>query len=173
MSKIATAIFGCGHFWSKEPLFQQLHGVLSTRVGFMGGWTLDPTYAEVNQKMSGHAEVVEVTYDTTQTRFPQLLKAFFSFHDATRDRSTKGGQYRSVVFYRKAKERIITERAIELLRKNGVAATTEIKPAQIFWEAEKPLTTRPSKPVATVAAAPRPNLKQMSLQDAARCFVGS
>ena len=166
MSRQATAIFGCGCFWHKEHLFRQLHGVIKTRVGFMGGWQHAPTYQEVCAKGTGHAEVVEVTYDTTLTRFPQLLKAFFSFHDATRDRTVKGGQYRSVVFYRKAKERIIAERAIELLKDNEVNVTTQVVPAQIFWEAEQPKqhVTPQAKPLLPNTA----ELKAMSFMQAAQ-----
>ena len=159
MSRFATAIFGCGCFWHKEHLFGRLHGVKDTRVGFMGGWAHSPTYQEVCAKGTGHAEVVEVTYDTHETRFPQLLKAFFSFHDATRDRTVKGGQYRSVVFYRKAKERIIAERAIELLRQHGVDVTTQVLPAQIFWEAEQ--AALPS------AASAKPSAPRLPLPDVA------
>ena len=133
----------------------------------MGGWTHNPSYQDVSGKMTGHAEVVEVTYDTTVTRFPQLLKAFFSFHDACRDRTIKGGQYRSVVFYRKAKERIIAERAVELLRKNGVEVTTKVEPAQIFWEAEKQHQGYAARSEGYDKLAPNPALDAATLEEAA------
>ena len=167
MSRLTTATFGCGCFWTKEHLFGQLHGVTATRVGFMGGWLMDPTYRQVCEKTSGHAEVVEVTYDTERTRFPALLKAFFSFHDATRDRTGKGGQYRSVVFFRKAKERIITERAIELLRGHGLAITTQVEPAKVFWPAEERHQGYVARTGLRTEARPQTGLDEMSLAEAA------
>ena len=167
MSRLATATFGCGCFWTKEHLFGQLHGVTATRVGFMGGWVMNPTYRQVCEKTSGHAEVVEVTYDTELTRFPALLKAFFSFHDATRDRSAKGGQYRSVVFYRKAKERVIAERAVELLREHGLSITTAIEPAKVFWPAEARHQGYVTRTGLRTEDSPRLGLEDMSLEEAA------
>ena len=170
MSRRATATFGCGSFWTKRRLFGALHGVTDVRVGYMGGTTLNPTQQQVAQKTTGHTEVVEVTYDPDQTRFPQLLKAFFSFHDATRDRSGKGGQYRSVVFCRKAKEEIIAKRAIELLRREGLEVTTRVESAQIFWEAA-PSPQRGTARTLRAADdrdAPSTRLAGLSLVEAAR-----
>ena len=167
MSRLTTAVFGCGCFWTKEHLFGQLHGVVSTRVGFMGGWTIEPTYRQVCEKTTGHAEVVEVTYDSELTRFPTILKAFFSFHDATRDRSTKGGQYRSVVFYRKAKERVIAERAVELLREHGLEITTRIEPAKVFWPAEERHQRYVARTGLRAEASPSQQLESMTLEEAA------
>lgn len=133
----------------------------------MGGWVHNPSYHDVCQKMTGHAEVVEVTYDTTKTRFPQLLKAFFSFHDATRDRTTKGGQYRSVIFYTKAKEQIIAQRAIEVLKEHGIQVTTLVKPALIFWEAEKRHQGYVDRTGHYSDKVPDPNLESLTLEEAA------
>ncbi len=165
--RLATATFGCGCFWGKEHLFSQLHGVTSTRVGFMGGWKMDPSYHEVCEKTTGHSEVVEVTYDPDLTRFPYLLKAFFSFHDATIDRRDGGGQYRSVVFHRKAKEQILAQRAIELLRESGLAVSTVVLPAQIFWEAEARHQHYVARTGHRAEAHPNPNLRELSLREAA------
>lgn len=165
--RTAIATFGCGCFWTKQHLFGQLHGVVATRVGFMGGWTMSPSYREVCQKTTGHAEVVEVTYDRDATRFSHLLKAFFCFHDAARDRTDKGGQYRSVVFYRKAKERILTERAIELLRCAGLDVTTQVKPAQLFWEAAPRHQGYVARTGHRLELAPPDGLADLSLRQAA------
>lgn len=128
---------------------------------------MDPSYRQVCEKTTGHAEVVEVTYDSELTRFPALLKAFFSFHDATRDRTAKGGQYRSVVFYRKAKEQILSERAIELLREHGLAITTLVEPAKVFWPAEDRHQGYVARTGLRTEASPRRGLEDMSLEEAA------
>ncbi len=130
-----TVFFGSGGFWSRQPLFDRLHGVVGTRSGYMGGWGVNPTRDQVNSGMTGHTEVVEVTFDTNLTKFRTLLKAFFSFHDPTVAREEKGGQYRSIVFCRKAKQNITTERAIALLRDNGLEVVTRVKDAGLFWVA--------------------------------------
>ena len=136
-ARTETVFFGSGGFWSRQPLFDQLHGVVDTRSGYMGGWGVNPTRDQVNSGMTGHTEVVEVTFDTNLTQFRTLLKAFFSFHDPTIAREEKGGQYRSIVFCRKAKQNIICERAIALLRDNGLDVVTQVKDAGSFWVAEE------------------------------------
>ena len=168
MKRLETAYFGCGCFWTKEYLFSQLHGVHATRTGYMGGWTVDPTYQEVCSKTTGHAEVVEVVFDTTKTRFRHLLKAFFSFHDATRDRKDNGGQYRSVVFCRKAKHRIVSERAIDLLRNNGLDVRTEVESAAVFWPAEDRHQNYIRRQNNPGTKSHHPTLKEVSLLDAAK-----
>lgn len=167
MRRLTTAVFGCGCFWTKEHLFSQLHGVVSTRVGFMGGWVMNPSYAEVCQKTTGHAEVVEVTFDRDITSYSQLLKAFFSFHDSSRDRRSKGGQYRSVLFCRKAKERVIAERAIELLKDSGMAVFTTVEPAGILYEAEKRHQRYVNRTGHHVDKKPNPDLSSLTLVEAA------
>ncbi len=137
MSSLRKAYFGCGCFWTKEYLFSQLPGVVATRTGYMGGDTPQPTYHQVCTKTTGHAEVVEVSYDPVETSLLELLKRFFSFHDATRDRSEKGGQYRSVVFWRKPEERVELTSEINALKSAGLAVTTSIEKVTTFWEAEE------------------------------------
>ena len=135
--RIEQVYFGAGAWRQVQPLFAQLHGVTATRAGYMGGWTVQPSPEQIASGLTGHAEVVEVNFDTRQTSLRSLLKAFFSFHDATIDRrKVGGGQYRSVVFCRKAKQHIVTRRAIELLADNELPVATEIKDAGIFWPAE-------------------------------------
>ncbi len=134
-ARTETVYFGSGGFWSRQPLFDKLHGVVGTRSGYMGGWGVNPTRDQVSSGMTGHTEVVEVTFDTNLTKFRTLLKAFFSFHDPTVAREEKGGQYRSIVFCRKAKQNIVTERAIALLRDNGLDVVTQVKDAGLFWVA--------------------------------------
>jgi len=131
------AYFGCGCFWTKEFLFGKLPGVVATQTGYMGGSSAQPTYHKVCTKTTGHAEVVEVTYDSEKTSLEQLLKGFFAFHDATKDRSGNGGQYRSVVFWRKQEERTFLETTFSALRENGFLISTSIEKVDTFWEAEE------------------------------------
>jgi len=131
------AYFGCGCFWTKEFLFSKLPGVVATKTGYMGGTSAQPTYHQVCTKTTGHAEVVEVTYDPRKTSLEQLLKGFFAFHDATKDRRGNGGQYRSVVFWRKQEERILLENIFSALRNDGFLISTSIEKADTFWEAEE------------------------------------
>ncbi len=137
MAALQKAYFGCGCFWTKEYLFSKMPGVVSTCTGFMGGDTDDPTYHEVCTKKTGHAEVVEVTFDANLTSLEILLKGFFGFHDATKDRSTKGGQYRSVVFWRKLRDRDTLRSIVADLKAAGLSVSTSIEEASTFWESEE------------------------------------
>jgi peptide methionine sulfoxide reductase msrA/msrB len=130
------AIFAAGCFWSKEYLFAHASGVVSTRVGYTGGHTENPTYKQVLTKTTGHAEAVEVTFDPTQTSFETLAKFFFEIHDPTIDRTSKGGQYRSAIFYDNASQKVIAENLIANLQLNGYNIATKIEPACTFWQAE-------------------------------------
>ena len=132
--RVEQVYFGGGPARKLEPLMAQLHGVVGTRRGAMGGWTVSPSQEQLNSGLTGHAEVVEVDFDTNSTNLRHLLKAFFSCHDATVDRTeVRGGQHRSVVFCRKAKQNIVTRRAIDLLVGNGLEVSTLVKDAGIFW----------------------------------------
>ena len=168
-----TVYFGCGSAQRRRPLFEQLHGVTATRVGYMGGWTAQPSATQVASRLTGHTEVVEVTYDTNATKLTALLKAFFSFHDATLDRAGDGGPHGSVVFCRKAKHNIVTERAIALLRKHGLDVATRVKDAGMFWEAQPErqpsrLAAKSQVPEAdTTATEASEALRAMSLVEAA------
>lgn len=109
---------------------------MATRVGFTGGHTQNPTYRQVCTKTTGHAEAVEVTYDADLTSFKDLAKLFFEMHDPTIDRSSKGGQYRSAIFYQDQHQKEITEGLIALLKDNGFDIKTSLEPASVFWQAE-------------------------------------
>ncbi|MCB0633091.1 MAG: peptide-methionine (S)-S-oxide reductase MsrA [Lewinella sp.] len=129
-------MFAAGCFWSKEYAFNRRPGVLSTRVGYIGGHTENPTYKEVCSKISGHAEAVEVTFDPDQTDFETLAKYFFEIHDPSIDRRAKGGQYRSAIFYTNDKQLQIAEELIAALRQKGIDVATSLEPATTFWSAE-------------------------------------
>lgn len=136
MAVFETIIFAAGCFWSKEFLFAQLPGVRHTRVGYTGGHTENPTYKSVLTKTTGHAEAVEVTFDPTQTSFEALAQFFFEIHDPTIDRTGKGGQYRSAIFYKNESQKTIAIALISALKVNGYDVVTQLEPAGVFWQAE-------------------------------------
>lgn len=131
-----TAVFACGCFWSKEYWFQQAEGVVSTRVGYTGGHTEHPTYKEVCKKQTGHAEAVEVTFRTDMTSFADLCRLFFDMHNPTIDRRDKGGQYRSAIFYKNEKQKMVAEEMMDEMKKEGLQVVTELAAADMFWQAE-------------------------------------
>jgi peptide-methionine (S)-S-oxide reductase len=137
-----TATFGSGCFWCTEAVFQQLKGVESVVSGYSGGTVPNPTYEQVCGKKTGHAEVVQITYDPAVVSFPELLEVFWRSHDpTTKDRQGNdvGPQYRSVVFYHSDRQR---EWAEEYKRKIDAAGVfpapvvTEIAPFSAFYPAE-------------------------------------
>ena len=138
MEKKAT--FGAGCFWGVEAAFRQLEGVTRTRVGYSGGTLEDPTYEDVCSHTTGHAEVVEVTYDPERITYEQLLDVFWGKHDPTqlnRQGWDIGDQYRSVIFFHDAEqeESALRSKASEQVNRSG-AIVTVVEPAQTFYEAE-------------------------------------
>lgn len=170
--RIEQVYFGGGPVRRLEPLLAQLHGVAATRRGAMGGWTVSPSQEQLNSGLTGHAEVVEVDFDTNETKLRHLLKAFFSFHDATVDRTTeRGGQYRSVVFCRKAKQAIVTRRAIDLLAGNGHEVITLVKDAGIFWPSASANEHYTRAATRHLRVVPEAELEEMSLLEAAKATL--
>lgn len=140
---IEKATFGAGCFWGVEARFAEMPGVLDTAVGYEGGELEHPTYKEVCMDRTGHAEVVEVTFDPSRLPYESLLDAFFAMHDPTqvnRQGPDFGTQYRSVVFAhsdeqaRQAREKIAELNATGAYRK---PIATGVQPAQTFWKAEE------------------------------------
>jgi len=140
---IEKATFGAGCFWGVEAKFGELAGVIDTAVGYEGGSLEHPTYKEVCTDRTGHAEVVEVTFDPSRISYDRLLDLFFSLHDPTqlnRQGPDWGTQYRSVVFthsdeqFRQAREKIADLAATGMFRKPVV---TEVMPSVRFWKAEE------------------------------------
>ena len=138
MEKKAT--FGAGCFWGVEAAFRQLDGVTRTRVGYSGGRTVNPTYEDVCSHRTGHAEVVEVTYDPERVSYEQLLDVFWHKHDPTqlnRQGWDIGDQYRSVVFTHDEEQREAAVRSKAREQVNWSAPiVTQVEPAQTFHEAE-------------------------------------
>ena len=138
MEKKAT--FGAGCFWGVESAFRQLDGVTRTRVGYSGGRTDNPTYEDVCSHRTGHAEVVEVTYDPERVSYEQLLDVFWHKHDPTqlnRQGWDIGDQYRSVVFTHDEEQREAAVRSKAREQANWSAPiVTQVEPAKTFYEAE-------------------------------------
>jgi peptide-methionine (S)-S-oxide reductase len=134
------ATFGAGCFWGVEAAFRQLEGVTKTEVGYEGGTLENPTYEDVCSHTTGHAEVVEVTYDPEQISYDQLLDVFWAKHDPTqlnRQGWDIGDQYRSVVFVHDEEQREAAERSKAEQQKHYRApVVTVIEPAQTFYVAE-------------------------------------
>ncbi len=139
MAESKIAIFASGCFWGTEYHFQRTRGVLSTRAGYTGGHTENPTYGEVCSGTTGHAEAIEVVYDPDQTDYETLTKLFFETHDPTQvggQGPDIGDQYRSVVFYLDKEQKAITDKLIGILRQTGYEVATSVEPAKTFWPAE-------------------------------------
>jgi len=136
---LGIAYFAGGCFWGVEYYFQKEEGVLSTRVGYMGGDKRFPTYKDVCADDTGHAETVEVIYDASVVSYEKLAKLFFEIHDPTqlnRQGPDIGSQYRSVIFYTNDEQKRVAERLIEQLKEKGYNVVTEVEEAGEFWLAE-------------------------------------
>ena len=134
------ATFGGGCFWGVEAAFRRLDGVTATRVGYAGGRVESPSYQQVCYEDTGHAEVVEVTYDDEKTPYEQLLAVFWAEHDATqlrRQGRDVGDQYRSVIFAHDEAQRIAAKDSVERVQARlSKLVVTSIEDAPPFWEAE-------------------------------------
>jgi peptide-methionine (S)-S-oxide reductase len=136
-----TATFGGGCFWCIEAAFRELGGIESVTSGYAGGHTEAPTYKEVCSGSTGHAEVVQVTYDPDVITYEELLEVFFTVHDPTqlnRQGPDVGSQYRSIVLYRDGDQQRTAEAYIEALdAEYDDDVVTELEPLETFYEAEQ------------------------------------
>lgn len=139
---LQQATFGSGCFWCTEGVFQQLKGVHSVVSGYSGGHVKNPTYKQVCGGDTGHAEVVQITFDPGVISFEDLLQVFWRTHDPTtlnRQGNDVGTQYRSVVFFHSDEQRQIAEQYKQQLDRSGSFArpiVTEIVPFDVFYPAE-------------------------------------
>ncbi len=141
LDTLQKAYFASGCFWCVEGIFESVEGVREVVSGYSGGQTENPTYEEVCTGRTGHAETVEIYYDSTKVSYATLLKVFFASHDPTtlnRQGPDGGTQYRSAIFYRNAAEKAAAKAYIDSLLENKVYAkvTTELSPLTIFYPAE-------------------------------------
>jgi peptide-methionine (S)-S-oxide reductase len=162
---VGMAVFGGGCFWCTEAVFQDLRGVRSVLPGYSGGTVANPTYQQVCTDTTGHAEVVEVTYDPREISYRDLLGVFFATHDPTtldRQGNDVGSQYRSVVFYSDEEQRRQAEQAIAELEQEGVYGApivTQVEPLDVFYEAEayhrNYFRNNPDQPYCSAVVAPK------------------
>ena len=139
-----VAEFALGCFWGEEKLFWQMPGVVTTAVGYEGGFTPNPTYEEVCSGRTGHAETVRVVFDPKRISYKDLLKAFWEAHDPTqgmRQGNDRGSQYRSAIFYHSPEQKAQAEESLAAYAKQLAGAgysdiTTEVVPASEFYFAE-------------------------------------
>lgn len=138
---LETATFGSGCFWKPQVVMNQLSGVVSTAVGYMGGTVKNPTYEQVCTDKTGHAEVVQVKFDPEKISYGKLLEVFWAMHDPTqlnRQGPDRGAQYRSVIFCHSPEQMAAAQASLE---KQQAASkkkiVTEISPASDFWLAEE------------------------------------
>ena len=137
------AFFAAGCFWGVESTFQDLNGVVSTTVGYSGGKVKNPSYELVCTGITGHAEAVEVVYDSKIVSYKQLLDSFFTLHDPTtlnRQGPDVGTQYRSAIFYNNAEEKKLAEETITEINESGKfpnKIVTEVESASNFYSAEE------------------------------------
>jgi len=140
--KTETATFGTGCYWCTEAQFQQLKGVEKVESGFSGGYVDHPTYRQVCNGTTGHAEVINIYYDPSVIRFDELLEAFWASHDPTtlnRQGNDVGTQYRSVIFYHNDEQKQKAEAYKQRLSDEKIwrdPIVTEIAPFTIFYKAE-------------------------------------
>jgi peptide-methionine (S)-S-oxide reductase len=137
------ATFGAGCFWGVEARFQQEPGVMETAVGYEGGSIENPTYEDVCTDATGHAEVVEVTFNPQKVSYAALLNLFFELHDPTqmnRQGPDWGTQYRTVVFFHSPEQEAAARAAIARLdasHRYAKPIATQVVPAGTFWRAEE------------------------------------
>lgn len=137
--ELETATLAGGCFWCVEAVFQKLEGVESVAPGYMGGQTADPTYEQVCGGTTGHAEVIQITFDPTKISFEELLSVFFQTHDPTqlnRQGNDIGTQYRSAIFYHSDQQKQIAETLKSGLIQQKVPIVTEIAQASKMYVAE-------------------------------------
>ena len=136
------AIFAAGCFWGVEELIRKLPGVLETEVGYCGGASAaDAIYQKVKTGTTGHAESIQVTFDSNILKYEQLVQAFFKLHDPTtlnQQGNDKGTQYRSVIFYGNEAQKQVAEKVKQNIDQSGQwkPIVTEIRPAGDFYSAE-------------------------------------
>jgi len=141
MQEIAT--FGAGCFWGIEAAFRRVPGVLDAAVGYSGGRTENPSYQDVCTDTTGHAEVVQVTFDPAKLSYEQLLDVFWTIHDPTqvnRQGPDYGKQYRTAIFFHSPEQEAEAKKSKQALEASGKLrrpVATEITAASPFWRAEE------------------------------------
>lgn len=161
--EIASLAGGC--FWCLEAVYQELRGVELVESGYMGGHIRNPSYREVCNGTTGHAEIVQVTFDTQEVSFKEILQLFFTIHDPTtlnRQGADVGTQYRSAIFYHSDEQKATAEEVIREITAAGVWSNpivTEVAAADTFYKAEdyhqNYYTQNGGQPYCRVVIAPK------------------
>jgi len=159
------ATLGGGCFWCLEAVFEQLKGVTKVESGYAGGNVAEPTYQRVCTGSTGHAEVVQVTFDAAVVSFREVLEVFFGIHDPTtlnRQGADVGTQYRSAIFYHTPEQKQVAEDLIRDLNAAGIwgkPIVTEVVPFQVFFKAEdyhqEYFRGNPGQPYCQAVVAPK------------------
>jgi peptide-methionine (S)-S-oxide reductase len=143
-NNLQTATFAAGCFWGVDEEFRKVKGVKSTIVGYTGGWFEYPSYEHVCTDKTGHAEAIQIMYDSKEVSYEELLKVFWSIHNPTtknRQGFDYGTQYRSAIFYHTPQQEEIARKSMEELEKSerfkNKRIMTEIVPATTFYKAEE------------------------------------
>lgn len=165
MNNEQIAIFAGGCFWCTEPVFTQLKGVSKVVSGYIGGHTLNPTYKDICNGDTGHAEAIEIHYNSAEISYGQLLEVFLVAHDPTtpnRQGNDIGTQYRSAVFYLDDAQRESAKQIIQEFDERHIynaPIVTEVVPATTFYPAEDYhqyyFAKNPSQPYCLAVAAPK------------------
>ena len=164
-NNLETATLAGGCFWCIEPVFDDLRGVEDVVSGYAGGHTDNPTYRQVCEGDTGHAEVIQVKFDPSQISFKEILQVFFSVHDPTtlnRQGNDVGTQYRSAIFYHDDDQKRVAEETIREVEAEGIwddPIVTEVVPLGKFWPAEdyhqEYFTNNPNQPYCAAVVAPK------------------
>jgi peptide-methionine (S)-S-oxide reductase len=162
-TEVATLAGGC--FWCLEAAYDELKGVFSVESGYSGGHVENPTYKQVCNGLTGHAEVVQVTFDPQVISFKDILNVFFVIHDPTtlnRQGNDVGTQYRSAIFYHSPEQKATAEEAIRDLTAQKVwdqPIVTEVKPLENYYPAEdyhqEYFVNNPYQPYCMMVVAPK------------------
>jgi len=160
-----VATLGGGCFWCLEAVYDELKGVVDVVSGYSGGHVVNPTYEQVCGKQTGHAEVVQVTFDPAAVSYRELLEVFFTVHDPTtpdRQGNDVGPQYRSVIFYHSPEQKAAAEAVMAELTAERVwdaPIVTELKPFEAFYPAEdyhqEYFKRNPYQPYCAFVVAPK------------------
>lgn len=164
-SNSETAVLGGGCFWCTEAVFNELRGVTSVISGYAGGSVANPTYEQVCGGRTGHAEVVQVTFDPSVISYRELLEVFFTTHDPTtlnRQGADVGTQYRSIVLYESPEQERVAREVIDETNASGiwnVPLVTELEPLDRFYPAEayhqNYFEKNPYQPYCQIVIAPK------------------
>jgi peptide-methionine (S)-S-oxide reductase len=165
MANLETATLAAGCFWCVEAVFDDLKGVTDVVAGYAGGNTENPTYAQVCDGTTGHAEVIQIEFDPAEITFKEILEVFFTVHDPTtlnRQGADVGTQYRSAVFYHSDEQRRVAEQVIAEITAAGIyddPIVTEVTAFDKFWPAEdyhqEYFANNPNQPYCAAVVAPK------------------